>query len=197
MMSLPSALHEDMDGDVVEAADCYEQAVQAGDAPLEAYLNLAVLYWQCTDYGFNAGHKLGAEFIGRAGERYPTLLQEADQCFPDRPEVKFWMLYCDFITLGGLPFVEECERLVKNTSEPLVPYFYLYSSSNGRGYEREASRLLRECLKQPTVKNKYIASVIEGGGRNGRTPSDSGKWRRFRSSRHWKYRAARRKSLRD
>jgi len=107
------------------------------------------------------------------------------------------MLYCDFVTLGGLPFVEECERLVKNTSESLVPYFYLYSSSNGRGYEREASRLLRECLKQPTVKNKYIASVIEGGGRNGRTPSDSGKWRRFRSSRHWKYRAARRKSLRD
>jgi len=161
-MSLRDALHEDMDGDFVGAAECYEQAIQAGDAPLEAYLNLAVLYWQCTDYGFNAGHKLGAEFIGRAGERYPTLLQEADRRFPNHPEVMFWMLYCDFVTLGEPPFVEECERLVATGSASLVPYFYLYSAYGGREYEQEASRLLRDCLEHPIVKNKYIASVIEG-----------------------------------
>ena len=59
-MSLLDAVHEDMNGDFGGAATCYEQAIQAGNAPFEAYLNLAVLYWQCTDYGFNATHMLSS-----------------------------------------------------------------------------------------------------------------------------------------
>ncbi len=160
-MSLLDAIYEDIKGDFVKAADCYEQLVQAECAPLEAYLNLAVLYWQCTDYGFNAGHKLDVDFIHKAGERYQTLLQEANQCFPYQPEIRFWMLYCDYITLGEPPFTEDCKRLVDTVSKPLVPYFYLYSSYSGHEYEKEANDLLNECLKYPTVKNRYIISVIQ------------------------------------
>lgn len=161
-MSLISATHKDMDKDIVEAADCYEQIVQAKCAPLEAYLNLSVLYWQCTDYGFNAGHNLSIDFIHKAGERYQTLLQEADQCYPYHPEIRFWILYCGYVTLGEPPFVEECKKLVAATSELLVPYFYLYSAYNGQEYQGQVSHLLEECLKHPTVKNKYIISVVEG-----------------------------------
>lgn len=161
-MSLTGAVRRDMDNDLVEAADCYEQIVQAECAPLEAYLNLSVLYWQCTDYGFNTGHNLSVEFIHKAGERYQMLLQEADRCYPYHPEVRFWMLYCDYVTLGEPPFVEDCKKLVAATRELLVPYFYLYSAYNGQKYQEQANRLLDECLKHPTVKNKYIISVIQG-----------------------------------
>ncbi len=161
-MSLSGAVHEDMNGNIVRAADCYEQIVQVEDAPLEAYLNLAVLYWQCTDYGFNASHNLGIDFIHEAGERYETLLQEAGRRFPHHPEIRFWTLYCNYVTLGEPPFVEECKRLVDAASKPLIPCFYLYSASNGREYEKEAHHLLEECLNHPTTKNKYITSVIKG-----------------------------------
>ena len=161
MKSLLDAVQRDIEGDYVRAADHYEQVIQAGGASLEAYLNLAVLYWQCTDYGFNASHKLDIEFIHKSGERYQLLLQEAGQRFSNRPEIKFWVLYCDYITLGNPPFVEECKLLVDASNQTLVPYFYLYSASQGSEYEAKAHILLEECLKHPTVKNKYIASVIK------------------------------------
>ena len=161
-MSLIVAVQEDMQGNLSNAAECYEQVIQAGGASLEAYLNLAVLYWQCTDYGFNASHKLDYCFIDKAGERYSVILQEAEKQFPDYPEIRFWILYCDYITLGEPPFVEECRMLVNAVSKSLVPYFYLYSASRGHEYEEEANFLLEECLKYPTVKNKYIASVVKG-----------------------------------
>ncbi len=162
MMSLQDAVREDMNGSLVRAADGYEQIIQAECAPLGAYLNLAVLYWQCTDYGFNAGHALGLEFIHKAGERYQALLAEAGRCYPHHSEIRFWTLYCDYVTLGEPPFVEECRALVAAAGKPLVPYFYLYAASEGQEYLREASELLAECLKHPTVKNKYVISVIKG-----------------------------------
>lgn len=102
------------------------------------------------------------DFIHKAGERYPVLLTEAEQRFPNHPEIIFWKLYCDYVTLGEPPFIEECERLINTANKPLVLYFYLYAAYNGRKYEEEADRLLEKCRQYPTVKNNYIISVIEG-----------------------------------
>lgn len=163
MTNLLDAIQKDVNGDFVGAADCYERVIQQDSSSLVAYLNLSVLYWQCTDFGFNAGHHLDIDFIHKAGERYPTVLHEASEHFPSHSEVKFWRLYCDYITLGEPPFDEECEQLVSDKNDSLVPYFYLYSAYQGGKYEQEVDQLLEQSLKCLTVKNEYIISVIRSG----------------------------------
>ena len=160
-MSLIDAVREDIAHNLARAADCYEEVIQAGDASIEAYLNLAVLYWQCTDYAFNVHYRLTFDLIDHSAKRYPELLQEAERRFPHESEIKFWILYCAYITAGGPDFVEECEALVTTGSKSLVPYFYIYDAHQGDKYEAEAKLLLEECLKSATVKNKYIVSVTE------------------------------------
>ncbi|MBI4640130.1 MAG: hypothetical protein HY731_05520 [Candidatus Tectomicrobia bacterium] len=161
MSFVDEAIQKDVEGKVVEAANLYEEILKAGDAPLEVYLNLAVLYWEMTDYGVNAGLGLSLEFIQRAGKRYREVLRKAQEQFSMNPEILFWLLYCDFITLGEAPFVKQCEQLVKEPHCSLVPYFYLYMAYNGRKYHQEAMKLLDHCQRRPTTKNCYISSVIQ------------------------------------
>src|SRR5262245_36170266 len=99
-------------GKVILAAEAYEQITKGAAPTSEVYINLAVLYWQSTDYGFSASTGLPRDFISYAGERYGQLIHEASELHPDVPEIFFWKLYFDFVTLGEPPFVEQCKSLV-------------------------------------------------------------------------------------
>jgi len=154
------ALEKDIHEDVLGAVGAYEKVIQQ-NGPVDAYMNLAFICWQSTEYGFNAAYHLPLEFIKLAGERYPKVLQKAETLFPDTPEIEFWKLYFDYMTLGADAFTAQCERLVAQPNCSLVPYFYLYSMSDGRCFEDEAMDLLKICKSLPTLKNQYIASVIE------------------------------------
>jgi len=155
-----AALEKDIYEDILGAAEAYEKAIKE-DGAVDVYINLAFLYWQSTEYGFNAFHHLPLDFIKLAGERYPKVLKQAETRFPGSPEIKFWKLYFDYISLGREEFTEECERLVVQQNGSLVPYFYLYSMSGGQRFKDEAMALLKICKSLPTTKNRYIASVIE------------------------------------
>lgn len=151
------AIEQDVGGNRVEAADLYERALEVGIAPLDAYLNLAVLYWEYLD----PGHPHVSEFYSRAARRYKEVLGEADVPYTGHPEVEFWRLYFDYILLGNPPFEAECRSIVKEHPNVLMPYFYLYSASEGQEYQEEAQELLRLCKMLPTTKNRYVGSVIE------------------------------------
>ena len=174
MTSFSDALQQDIAGNISDAASLYEQSIHGEDVPLDAYLNLAVLYWECTDPGFNTGRQLPHDLFLRAPERYETVLLAAEQRLGYAPEIKFWKLYFEFTSQGEPPFVEECRILVAEPDSTLVPYFYLYSASNGQQYWQQASQLLALCKALPTTKNRYIISIIEATALRANTAA--GKW---------------------
>ncbi|HEY3285078.1 MAG TPA: hypothetical protein VGN26_22625 [Armatimonadota bacterium] len=157
MTAFSDALETDIAGNLPDAAHLYEQALHDEDAPLDAYLNLAALYWACIDPGCSRGRSL----FTKAAERYDAVLCEAETKYGYVPEIGFWRLYFAFTILGEPPFEEECKVLVTEPGRTLVPYFYIYGTSHGKQYVQQAIRLLADCKASPTTKNRYIISVIE------------------------------------
>ncbi len=53
--------------DVLEASRLYERLITSGEASLEAYLNLSVLYFVANDGGYAAAHELKLTFLKPRG----------------------------------------------------------------------------------------------------------------------------------
>jgi hypothetical protein len=159
--SIREAIEKDIDGDIVGAAKAYEDVILAGSSPLDCYINLSVLYWQCTDFGFNSNLKLDPVFVKSAGVRYTQILHDANEQFVNQPEIKFWELYFDYISLGGPSFIDECKEIVQNPACSLVPYFYLLKMAGEKEFKPQVLKLIEHCRTSLTTKNKYIISVVE------------------------------------
>jgi len=148
---------------ITEAAQAYERVlISEPAAPLDVFINLAFLYWQSTDFGFWSGVGLPLPFVKMADSRRRAVFDQAEKIYPANADIRFWRRYFDFITLGEPPFEEECKKLLQESGASLVPYFYLYSSPGEETYERQADELFHVCEKTPTMKNRYIMSVISG-----------------------------------
>jgi hypothetical protein len=158
---LQQALDLDVRQELEAAAHAYEQIIAQPDAPVDAYLNLACLYWRCLDFEFTWSLTLEIAFIWRAGERVWQVLDAAEAAYPDCAEIHFWRAYCRLTTLDLPPFVEACRALVEQPSTTLVPYFYLYSATQDSGYREQARRLYCEAQTVLTTRNRYIVSVLE------------------------------------
>ncbi len=155
------ALDLDVRQELEAAAHAYEQIIAQPDAPLDAYLNLACLYWRCIDFEFTWSLNLEIAFIWRAGERVWQVLDAAEAAYPDCAEIRFWRAYFRLTMLDSPPFVEKCRALAAQPHAPLVPYFYLYSATQDSHYREQASRLYCEAQTTLTTKNRYIVSVLE------------------------------------
>ena len=99
-MSLADAIRADREGRVEQAAILYEDALAAGEDALQAFLNLSILFWQSTDYGFSTAKGLTPGFVTRAGQRFPELLRDAGRKYPQSTEVRFWQKYIPWADLG-------------------------------------------------------------------------------------------------
>lgn len=159
MTLFQDAITKDIQREIVTAAKAYECCI-SNAAPLDAYINLAFLYWQSTEYGFNAAYKLPLEFIHESGDRYLRILDLGMAAFPSSKELVFWNRYFAFISLGGDLLQEECEGFIE-APDNLVPYFFLRTLPGGIQYADAANRLLQSCCLLPTLKNSYIVSVLE------------------------------------
>jgi hypothetical protein len=161
-MTLTEARAADREGRIEAAATAYEQALASGDAPLDAVIDLAVLYWQSTEYGFWKSLGLSPAFVDKAAERFPQLLAQAEQLYPERPEPRFWKRYTAWADLGEPFEVTEAEALLRKHPDYLEPAMMLYSVSPGSEHEAQARELLRACRTAGTTRCRYMASVIEG-----------------------------------
>ena len=159
MTSFQYAISKDIQRDVIAAANLYESCISIG-GPLDAFINLAFLYWQSTEYGFNAAYNLPIAFIHKSGERYSRILDLGMTAFPSSKELVFWDRYFAFVSLGDDFSPEECEGYVE-APDHLIPYFFLRSLPIGTRYHEPADRLLQQCRLLPTLKNSYIVSVLE------------------------------------
>lgn len=145
----------------IEATQAYEKAAAKPDANIDTFLNLAVLYFVCTDGGYLAHHQLQSDFVDNAWKRANELLDEAELRLGAESEVQFWRRYFSFIVLGDDLPVEECERLA-NSGTSLVPFFYLFNSYGGSKYKEQAQQLYEAVKDGTTAKKRYIRSLLEG-----------------------------------
>lgn len=145
----------------LEAAWAYEIAVQAPQAELDLFLNLAVLYFVCEDTGYNSYHRLNIDYVSAAYDRIPDILAAAENRFGKQTEIDFWRLY---IPEWGPPYqvpqVEQYEKLAHQGGS-LMPYFRLYIDSNGTRYREKAKALLTQVQDGSTERKRYIKSVLE------------------------------------
>ncbi len=146
-----------------EAAEAYEQAIAEGDADLDTYIDLAVLYNECNDEGYYAYHHLPDEFIEKTYGRAMELLDEAEAKFGKHAEIDFWRQFFPWDSLGEPSFIPLAEEIAA-TGESLVPYFYLYvfsESGERRQYRKKAEALYDLVKDKSTVKKRRIISTLE------------------------------------
>lgn len=158
-MSVAEALAADRRGDLVHAADLYEQIAAEPTCSLEVLLNLACLYWQATDPGNPAGRDRG--FFERAAMRTPEILTRARNEPPTSGDAWFWHRYVAWADLGEPLTVEDCRELRTRDPSSLMPALYLFTQSNGREAAAEALVLLEQARRDSTSRARYVRSVIE------------------------------------
>ncbi len=151
----------------MEAAHAYEAAIAAGDADLETYLDLAVLYFECIDGGYMAHHRLPVDFLQTAWDGMLTTLDAAERRYGAHSEITFWRRYFRYIYIGGDPLTEEeCQQLLA-TGETLVPTLFLFGSFAGltnaqaERYRPQAAQLLSAVQAGVTARQRYIRSVLK------------------------------------
>jgi hypothetical protein len=134
-----------------------------GDRRIAVWANLAVLYWQATDFGLSTAKQLDPAFVTIASQRSHALLAEAAATFPGSTEVRFWGKYIEWASWGGnSPREDECRGLLLEDPTTLAPAMHVFAQSEGMRCEPEALQRLEQCREEATTRAGYIASVIEG-----------------------------------
>lgn len=155
-----AAFEAERRNDVVSAVAAYEASY--AESSLDSLIDLAVLYWQITDFGFWTARGLPKALVSTAGVRLDEVLRDADERFPGAPQVEFWRRYIAWADLGESLTVEECRRLMQQNPRYLEPAMFIFATSGGRDCDLEAHELLKAAKDRPTARNRYLASVVEG-----------------------------------
>jgi hypothetical protein len=159
MTARERAVEADVSGDIRLAIDLYEELVVSAEATIRDYVNLAFLYWQCTEFGFASAMKLDEDFIARSEQRHVDMLGEAEERFGPNPEVQFWRRYLAWAYLGEPDFTVEAKRMLAEGVTAAA--FYLFTVSDGKECRDEALDILEAARSVPTHMSKYVASIIE------------------------------------
>lgn len=154
------ALGFDAQESPVEAAWAYEIAIGNPDANLDLFLNLAVLYFECLDFGYASHHRLSERFTSGAWDRAFIILNKAGERFGRQTEIEFWRLYFAHIYSGEELTTNACEELARG-KDSLIPYMYLFTSSEDKRFLEEARELYESVKDGATQRRRYIKSVLE------------------------------------
>jgi len=149
-------------GEIQRASLAYEALLEKGGLGLDGLINLVVLYWQVTDFGFSTFHRFPSEFVATAGRRLQELLGDEMCEFSSAPEFVFWKKYIEWADVGGRLEVTECLRLMRLKPGYLEPVMFVFSASNGAELVSEAEALLARSIEAGTIRGNYVASVIRG-----------------------------------
>jgi hypothetical protein len=155
---------------IEEAARQYEDGLSLNPDDIEARVDLAVLYWQATDYGVSSSRGLPKPFVAAAGKRYLELLQQGLGRFPANPVLRFWSAYTEWTDLGRRFDPSESRKLRATYPDYLEPAMYLYAVSRGTECERDAHELLSRYRNTKTYRARYVVSVIESVAKHARSP---------------------------
>jgi len=153
------ALASDAQVKPLQAAWAYEIAINETDSDLELFLNLAVLYFVCVDYGYASFHNLSEDFVTAAFDRALEIIDKAEERFGNHTELRFWRLYFSYI-YSDESINQSIEDLILE-GDSLMPYIYLYTSSGKKKYAEEMQKLLDLVKDASTERKRYVLSIIE------------------------------------
>jgi hypothetical protein len=142
----------------VAAIEAYEAALATETPPLAVYVDLAVLYFCCTDFGYAAAHKIPDAIVAEASSKTFQCLDIAEQRFGSHPSVEFWRTYVRWAALGDQFETGPSSRAVENGY--LEPAFALLSITGDVAFEVAARRVLDEVKDGRTARARYVASVL-------------------------------------
>lgn len=156
------AIDKDFNKQYNDAVVYYQKSVDENELNVDAYLNLAFLYWNFQDFGFFTYYNISERLREIGYIKYNEIIENGINQFPNNVELKFWKKYFQHIFFGEEFSEKECKKLIERYGEDeyIIPYFYLYLFDKKK-YEVEKNKLLHECAKQPTAKNIYIMSILE------------------------------------
>lgn len=161
-MTIEEALQADSKQYLEEAAATYEQVLAGESDNMTALLNLIVLYWRVTEFGFWTGMKLPPSFVRRSGVRLTDLLNVAAEQYPDNIQFRFWEMYISWIEYGSSFDIDACRQMLKNNPDYYEPVIALVQLSERKeGYN--IAILLRECCANETnmtTRMRYVCSVV-------------------------------------
>ena len=146
--------------DLFTAARAYEEFIATGEATLDAFLNLSVLYFVSMDGGADV-------VLESAWERQYEVLDEAEARFGRHLEIDFWRAFFRFIwgDTSSLD-TELCQRIL-GSGATRVPAMALYGSFCGLSpgesaqYRSMALALYDEVKDGTTAMHRYVRSVVE------------------------------------
>lgn len=146
--------------DYIPAAYYYELAVME-ERTANAFIDLAVFYFQFTDIGINTASQLSLDFISTAFARYDLILERGIDAFPSNSEMRFWKLYFRHraVYYDDLSEADVLGILEQEGASP-VPYFFLYLLEPKK-YENERQKLLTTFRTVQTSKGRWILSLID------------------------------------
>lgn len=159
MSYIQAAIEQDVKGDYIKASELYERSIEIENFS-DAYINLAVLYFQFTDVGINATSHLPLKFIKKSFSRYEEVINEGINKFPNNSEMKFWKKYFNYRAIGDSLSAGEVLDIMKEDESNVIPYFFLYLTEPEK-YKNQKAVLINQCHQLLTSKNKWILSIIE------------------------------------
>lgn len=155
------AIEKDINTQYNDAVIYYQESINKNELKVDAYINLAFLFWNFHDFGFSTYYKISEKLAEFGFKEYSTILKLGIKTFPNNVELQFWEKYFSHILFDDEFTHKECLDLMKKHSDKsIVPYFFLYLFNKNK-YKEQRSRLLKITEELPTAKNLYIKSLIE------------------------------------
>ncbi len=148
--------------DIVGAAAAYEELLASGEASVEDFIALALVYWATADHGIAAAKGISLDVEHHARRRLEDVLGEAVRRDPANCEARFWTMYCRFIM-----YVEPrvgIDALLDSPGHQCEGAFAAMWRL-GRGDRAEipaAQATLANPDIRKTAKGRYVASLISG-----------------------------------
>jgi tetratricopeptide (TPR) repeat protein len=155
------ALIKDIQSEYLEAVNLYEKSIAKNENSIDAYLNLAFIYWESnSQFVFSNGVEIAPSFSKININKYIEILDLGLIKFKNNREILFWKKYFRFASIGEEFSKKECEFFLKIPGESKIPYFFLYLFDSVRYFD-ERNEILAICKEMPTAKNNWIKSIIE------------------------------------
>lgn len=160
----------DLAQDYRTAIENYKNSVEAEECQIQVHLNLiGILISICVDYGlwsYLVSTRTYSEGeLNTLCQYLHQLIHRSKITFPQNSEIDFWGYYIEKYYEGFS--VDELREFAFRDPDQLVPFFQLYVSelANGgdvRQYESQIGHLKEEVKQFPSIKNRYILSILEG-----------------------------------
>ena len=155
---LSEAIRKEINGDFEGASKVYESAVCNKTTFWPAFVNLMVLYWQITDYGFWTDNNISKVFLKKAQERLEDLLEQAKGS--TESIARFWANYIEWVDVGQ----EFPSKLAKDEfidgyqNDSLV---YHLATEKNQDLMEKTRKALKELRLDNSTRGRYLVSVME------------------------------------